>query len=75
MEMTTIQIPKEDLERLEELKIHPSQPMREVIEMLLDERERDELLETVIKEHPKLYVELSDLKGKKKEDLLKKMTQ
>jgi predicted CopG family antitoxin len=75
MEMTTIQIPKEDLERLEELKIHPSQPMREVIEMLLDERERDELLEAVIKEHLKLYVELSDLKGKKKEDLLKKMTQ
>jgi len=75
MEMTTIQISKEDLERLEELKAHPSQPVREVIEMLLDDRERDQLLEVVIKEHPKLYVELSDLKGKKKEELLKKMTQ
>ncbi len=60
MEMTTIQITKEDEERLRELKIHPSQPIREVIETILDKEEREELIDTIIEKHTELCTKLSD---------------
>jgi predicted ATP-dependent protease len=60
MEMTTIQITKEDEERLRELKIHPSQPIREVIETILDKEEREELIDTIIEKHAELCTKLSD---------------
>jgi hypothetical protein len=60
MEMTTIQITKEDEERLRALKIHPSQPIREVIETILDKEEREELIDTIIEKHTELCTKLSD---------------
>lgn len=75
MDRTTIQITKEDEERLDQLKTHPAQPMREVIEAILDDRERGEIIEKIIKAHPKFYAELSDLKGKRKEELFKRLSE
>lgn len=75
MDKTTIQITKEDEERLGQLKAHSAQPIREVIEIILDDRERDGMIEAIIKAHPKFYTELSDLKGKKKEELFKRLSQ
>ena len=60
MEMTTIQITKEDEERLRGLKIHPSQPIREVIETILDKEEREELIDALIEKHAELCTKLSD---------------
>lgn len=39
MEFTTIQIKKETLAELEKLKIHPRQTIREVIELLLKDKD------------------------------------
>lgn len=60
MEMTTIQITKEDEERLRGLKVHPSQPIREVIETILDKEEREELIDAIIEKHTELCTKLSD---------------
>lgn len=75
MDTTTIQITKEDEERLTQLKAHPAQPMREVIEIILEDRERDEIIEAIMKAHPKFYTDFSDLKGKKKEELFKRLSE
>ena len=55
-ETTTIQIKKEDAKRLEKLKYHPAQPIKEVVHELLEEKESEEVMEETIRQLP-------DLKG------------
>ncbi len=69
---TTIQITKEDDERLERLKVHPSQPIREVVHQILEEKEMDELIEKEIRHRWGLIMELCDLKGQRKEEIAKR---
>lgn len=72
---TTIQITKEDDKRLQELKLHPSQPVREIVHLLLEEKEEKdtkELIASEIKQHWELLIDLAEIKGKKREELLKR---
>ena len=43
------------------------------IQITKEDEERDEMIEAIIKSHPRFYAELSDLKGKKKEELFKRL--
>ncbi|MDE1823267.1 MAG: hypothetical protein KGI00_03315 [Candidatus Micrarchaeota archaeon] len=70
-ETTTIQVTKRDSRRLERLKLHPAQPIKEVVQMLLDDKEFDDISTTIVRERWKMVVELSDLRGRRKEDALK----
>jgi len=69
---TTIQITKEDAESLEKLKLHPSQPIREIVHMLLEDKEFESLATSIMRERWELIVDLSEIKGPKKEELLKR---
>ena len=69
---TTIQIIKEDAESLEKLKLHPSQPIREIVHMLLEDKEFENLTTSIMKERWELIVDLSEIKGPKREELLKR---
>ncbi len=71
-ETTTIQITKEDDARLEKLKLHPAQPIKEIVHQLLDEKETDEQLEDEIRYRWGFIMELCDLKGQRKEELVKR---
>lgn len=69
-DMITIQITREDDARLEKLKLHPAQPIREIVHQILEEKELDEQLEEEIKYRWGFILELCDLKGQKKEEIV-----
>lgn len=71
-ETTTIQIKKEDAKRLEKLKYHPAQPIKEVVHELLEEKESEEVMEETIRQRWDLIIKLCDLKGQRKEEIVKR---
>ena len=55
-----------------QMKLHPSQPIREIVHKLLEEKETDIILEEEIKYRWGFIVELCDLKGARKEEIKKR---
>ena len=70
--MTTIQITKEDAESLEKLKLHPSQPIREIVHILLEDKEFEDMATSIMKERWEMIVDLSEVKGQKREALFER---